>query len=113
MPSKDQVAIITGGAAGIGKACAIRFAKEGMRLVLGDLSREDGAQTLELLQEMGADVVFEDGNIAEESFCKHLANVAVRRWNRIVVLVANAANRNFSPGSMRSPMTCSKNWHMH
>jgi meso-butanediol dehydrogenase/(S,S)-butanediol dehydrogenase/diacetyl reductase len=96
MPSKDQVAIIRGGAAGIGKACAIRFAKEGMRLVLGDLSREDGAQTLELLQEMGADVVFEDGNIAEESFCKHLANVAVRRWNRIDVLVANAANRNFS-----------------
>jgi meso-butanediol dehydrogenase/(S,S)-butanediol dehydrogenase/diacetyl reductase len=96
MPSKDQVAIITGGAAGIGKACAIRFAKEGMRLVLGDLSREDGAQTLEQLQEMGANVVFESGNIAEESFCKHLADVAVQRWNRIDVLIANAANRNFS-----------------
>jgi meso-butanediol dehydrogenase/(S,S)-butanediol dehydrogenase/diacetyl reductase len=96
MPSKDQVAIITGGAAGIGKACAIRFAKEGMRLVLGDLSREDGARTLEQLQEMGADVVFESGNIAEESFCKHLADVAVQRWNRIDVLIANAANRNFS-----------------
>jgi meso-butanediol dehydrogenase/(S,S)-butanediol dehydrogenase/diacetyl reductase len=96
MPSKDQVAIITGGAAGIGKACAIRFAKEGMRLVLGDLSREDGAQTLEQLQEIGADVVLESGNIAEESFCKHLADVAVQRWNRIDVLIANAANRNFS-----------------
>lgn len=96
MPSKDQVAIITGGAAGIGKACAIRFAREGMRLVLGDLSREDGAQTLQLLQEMGADAVFEGGNIAEESFCKHLADVAVQKWNRIDVLVANAANRNFS-----------------
>jgi meso-butanediol dehydrogenase/(S,S)-butanediol dehydrogenase/diacetyl reductase len=67
-----------------------------MRLVLGDLSREDGAQTLGLLQEMGAYVVFESGNIAEESFCKQLANVAVQRWNRIDVLVANAANRNFS-----------------
>jgi meso-butanediol dehydrogenase/(S,S)-butanediol dehydrogenase/diacetyl reductase len=96
MPSKDQVAIITGGAAGIGKACAIRFAREGMRVVVGDLSREDGAQTLQLLQEMGADAVFESGNIAEESFCQHLANVAVQKWNRIDVLVANAANRNFS-----------------
>jgi meso-butanediol dehydrogenase/(S,S)-butanediol dehydrogenase/diacetyl reductase len=96
MPSRDQVAIITGGAAGIGKACAIRFAREGMRLVVGDLSREDGARTLQLLQEMGADAVFEGGNIAEESFCQHLADVAVRKWNRIDVLVANAANRNFS-----------------
>jgi meso-butanediol dehydrogenase/(S,S)-butanediol dehydrogenase/diacetyl reductase len=96
MPSKDQVAIITGGAAGIGKACAIRFAREGMRVVVGDLSREDGAQTLQLLQEMGADAVFEGGNIAEENFCKHLAGVAVQKWNRIDVLVANAANRNFS-----------------
>jgi meso-butanediol dehydrogenase/(S,S)-butanediol dehydrogenase/diacetyl reductase len=45
---------------------------------------------------MGADAVFEGGNIAEENFCKHLAGVAVQKWNRIDVLVANAANRNFS-----------------
>ncbi len=96
MASKDRVAIITGGAAGIGKASAIRFAKEGMRLVLGDLSREDGAQTMQLLKDMGADAVFETGDIANEMFCKHLAHIAVQKWNRIDVLVANAANRNFS-----------------
>ncbi len=96
MHSKDRVAIITGGAAGIGKACAIRFAKEGARLILADISGDDGAQTLELLREQGADVVFEHGTIADESFCKRLADLAIERWGRIDVLVANAAQRNFT-----------------
>jgi len=96
MPSPNQVAIITGGAAGIGKACAVRFAKEGMRLVLGDISADDGAETLQDLKAVGADVVFECGTIADESFCQRLAEIAIERWGRIDVLVANAANRNFS-----------------
>ncbi len=96
MASKGRVAIITGGAAGIGKACAVRFAQEGMRLVLGDLSGDDGARTLETLREMGAEAAFEEGTIADEAFCKRLAAIAIERWGRIDVLVANAANRNFS-----------------
>ncbi len=96
MPSTNQVAVITGGAAGIGRACAVRFANEGMKLVLGDISAEDGAETLQLLKDNGADVVFECGTIADESFCRRLAATAIERWGRIDVLVANAANRNFS-----------------
>lgn len=96
MPSTNQVAVITGGAAGIGKACAVRFAEEGMKLVLGDISADDGAETLQVLKDRGADVVFECGTIAEESFCRRLAAAALERWGRIDVLVANAANRNFS-----------------
>ncbi len=96
MSMKDRVAVITGGAAGIGKACAIRFAHEGMRLVLADLDEQDGERTLETLREMGADAVFEAGNIADEAFCRRLAFIAEERWGRLDVLVANAANRNFS-----------------
>jgi meso-butanediol dehydrogenase/(S,S)-butanediol dehydrogenase/diacetyl reductase len=93
---QPPVAIITGGAAGIGKACAIRFAREGIRVVIGDISDDDGAQTLRTLEESGADAVFEAGTIAEESFCRHLAEIAIEKWGRIDILVANAANRNFS-----------------
>ena len=106
MPSKDQVAVITGGAAGIGKACAIRFAGEGMRLVLADISQDDGAQTLEMLEARGAEAVFEHGSIAEETFCKKLAGRAIERWGRIDVLVANAAQRNFT----RVVETTEKEW---
>lgn len=96
MSMKDRVAVITGGAGGIGKACAIRFAHEGMRLVLADISADDGANTLQTLQEIGAEAVFEAGSIADEAFCKRLAAIAEERWGRLDVLVANAAHRNFS-----------------
>ena len=106
MPSKDQVAIITGGAAGIGKACAIRFAEEGMRLVLVDISQNDGVQTLEMLEARDVEAVFEHGSIADETFCKKLAERAIERWGRIDVLVANAAQRNFT----RVVETTEKEW---
>ena len=96
MSSQHPVAIITGGAAGIGRACALRFAREGMRLVIGDISADDGARTIQTLEGMGAEAVFETGTIAEEAFCRRLAGIAIEKWGRIDILVANAANRNFS-----------------
>ena len=97
MSSIHRVAIITGGAAGIGKACAIRFAAEGMKTVIGDMSAEDGAQTVDALKQMGAEAVFLHGSIASECFSTDLASAALDRWGSIDVLVANAANRNFTP----------------
>ena len=96
MKLSDRVAIITGGAAGIGKACAIRFAQEGIRIVIGDLSDEDGRQTCRLIEDKGGRAVFAQGTIAQEGFCRHLADLAIQEWGRIDVLVANAAKRCFS-----------------
>jgi 2-hydroxycyclohexanecarboxyl-CoA dehydrogenase len=94
--STPSVAIITGGAAGIGQACAIRFAREGMNLVVGDIADSGGAQTARSVSEVGREIVAAEGDVANESFCQHLAELAIRNWGRIDVLVANAANRNFS-----------------
>ena len=88
---QDKVAIITGGGAGIGKACAARFVREGMHVVIGDIAREDGEATA---SELG--VVFEHGSVSDASHCERLAQLAIERWGRIDVLVGNAANRNFS-----------------
>jgi len=88
---QGKVAIVTGGGAGIGKACAARFVKEGMHVVIDDISREDGEATAR-----GLGVVYEHGSVADESHCRALADLAKERWGRIDVLVANAANRNFS-----------------
>jgi meso-butanediol dehydrogenase/(S,S)-butanediol dehydrogenase/diacetyl reductase len=88
---QDKVAIVTGGGAGIGRACAARFLKEGMHVVIGDIARPDGEAAA---RELG--VVFEHGSVADEAHCRRLAEIAMERWGRIDVLVGNAAHRNFS-----------------
>ncbi len=87
------VALITGGGAGIGKACARRFVKEGYRVLIGDMSVEDGEETCELLRVEGGDVLFLSGNVADESDVVAWAGKANEMWGRIDVLVANAGAR--------------------
>jgi NAD(P)-dependent dehydrogenase (short-subunit alcohol dehydrogenase family) len=45
----DKVAVITGGASGIGRAVALEFAKNGATLVIGDINENEGEQTLKLI----------------------------------------------------------------
>ena len=90
MPTERPVAIITGGGAGIGKACAIRFAKEGYRVVISDVSQENGEACL---REMGGDNIYIGGNVANWVDCRAFAQVALNEWGRIDALVANAGAR--------------------
>ena len=92
----SKVAIITGGAAGIGRACALRFAEEGMRVVLGDLAAGGGEETCRQIRDMSGEALFLAGSIADKTFCRQLAALAMENWGRIDVLIANAAKRNFS-----------------
>ena len=57
--------VVTGGGGGIGKACVFRFVEEGIRVVIGDMSKADGEQTCTLAQEAGDDVVFIEGNVGQ------------------------------------------------
>lgn len=93
MPSDQPVAIITGGGAGIGKACALRFADQGYRVVISDMSADDGQATCEQIQASGGAVIFCQGNVANEADCRAFAQVALNEWERIDVLVANAGAR--------------------
>jgi meso-butanediol dehydrogenase/(S,S)-butanediol dehydrogenase/diacetyl reductase len=65
-----------------------------MRVLIADIDAADGAAALAELA--GAEARFEHGTIADEAFCRRLAEVALDQWGRIDVLVGNAANRNFS-----------------
>ena len=55
MRLEDKVALITGGAAGIGKATAVRFAEEGASVVICDVDTKSGEKTL---KELGPDAAF-------------------------------------------------------
>ena len=57
MRLKDKVAIVTGAAMGIGRACAERFASEGAKIVLSDVDAAKGEEVAEAIQAGGAEVL--------------------------------------------------------
>lgn len=85
MRLKDKVCLITGGAAGIGKATAIRFAQEGAKVILCDLVEEAGLQTA---QEVGG--VFYQVNVADRQQVQTWVDDVFQKFGRIDVLVNNA-----------------------
>ncbi len=86
MRLKDQVAIITGGGQGIGRAYAQRFAREGARVVVADI---DEAKAGAVAQEIGGVALRVD--VSDEASCAALAAAAIAQCGRIDVLVNNAA----------------------
>jgi len=85
MRLKDKVALITGGAAGIGKATAERFAEEGAKVVLCDVNEDLGQATAEVLGASFYKVDVTDRNAVQE-----WVDDVAERYGRIDVLVNNA-----------------------
>jgi len=85
-----KVAIITGGGAGIGAACARRFAAEGLDLVIADVSRSNAERALGQVESQGGQGAICIGDVADRDFCASLVDEAESRWGRVDVLIANA-----------------------
>ena len=87
MRMKDKVVLVTGGAAGIGKATALRFAEEGAKVVICDVNEAAGQETVNLLGEDGA---FFQINVTSRAEVQKWVEAVVARYGRIDVLVNNA-----------------------
>ena len=87
---KDKVIVITGAAGGIGKACAVRAAKEGAKLILGDKKEAMSKATLKELKEITSEVDFLIGDLCQEENCVRLIDTAIQRYGRIDILINNA-----------------------
>jgi NAD(P)-dependent dehydrogenase (short-subunit alcohol dehydrogenase family) len=87
---KDKIVIVTGAAAGIGKATAVAFAAEGAKLVLGDIVKEKLDATVAELKASGAEAVGLVGNIADVNDANALVDLAKSHFGRLDVLVNNA-----------------------
>lgn len=83
----NKVALITGGAAGIGKATAERFVEEGAKVVICDLNEAAGQK---LVQDRGADVRFYKVNVANRQEVQTWVEDVYAAFNRIDILVNNA-----------------------
>ncbi|MBL0212228.1 MAG: SDR family NAD(P)-dependent oxidoreductase [Holophagaceae bacterium] len=87
---KDKVAVITGGAEGIGRAIAIRAAREGMKLVLADINADSLAITVAELEGQGAEAIGIPADVSNFDEVEALANAAFTRFHRVHLLVNNA-----------------------
>ncbi len=85
MRLKDRVCLVTGGAAGIGKATALRFAEEGAKVVICDLAEEAGQQTAE---QIGG--TFYKVNVADRQEVQDWVDDVVEKFGRVDVLINNA-----------------------
>lgn len=86
-----QTAIVTGGSRGIGRAVAVRLAKDGMNLVINYRGNSAAAEETErLCRELGAEVLLVQGDVSRTEDCEKLAAQAKEAFGRVDVLVNNA-----------------------
>jgi len=87
MRLKDKIALITGGAAGIGKATALRFAQEGARVAICDVDAKGGEMTL---NELGPAAAFNHVDVTDRASVDNWVESVLEEYGRIDILVNNA-----------------------
>ena len=83
----DKIALITGGAAGIGKATAERFLEEGARVIICDVDQNAGE---EVVEELGGEISFYQVDVADRIAVQNWVEEIIAEFGRIDVLVNNA-----------------------
>lgn len=91
---KDRVALITGGDSGIGRSVAILFAKEGAHVAIvykSDSEKEDALKTKKYIEKEQRECLLIQGDVGDETFCQECVKQVVQKWNKLNILVNNAA----------------------
>ncbi|MGE0232523.1 MAG: SDR family oxidoreductase [Flavobacteriaceae bacterium] len=90
---EGQVALITGGDSGIGRAVAVLFAREGaeIAITLLDAEGEDAEETRRAVADEGRDCLLIAGDVSKAGFAREAVSRVVEKFGRLDILVNNAA----------------------
>jgi NAD(P)-dependent dehydrogenase (short-subunit alcohol dehydrogenase family) len=87
---KNKVAIVTGASSGIGRSAALMFAREGAAVIVSDVNKEGGQETVDMIIKAGGKAVFEFADVANAKDCENLANSAIKHFGRLDYACNNA-----------------------
>jgi 3-oxoacyl-[acyl-carrier protein] reductase len=90
-PQASPVAVITGAARGIGRAFALRFARDGYRIVIADLNVAGAEAVSGEIAAAGGEARAVAADVSQEHDCRNMADEALRAFGRIDVLINDAA----------------------
>ena len=90
MRLENKVAIVTGGGGGIGRATAVRFAKEGASVLVADLDEENGYETTRLIKESGGNSEFILTDMTQQEDVENMVQAALGAFGRLNILFNNA-----------------------
>jgi len=80
---EGKVALVTGGASGIGRATALTFAREGAKLVIADMNEDGGQQTVHMITENGGEATFVQVDVTSASAVEALISKTVETYGRL------------------------------
>jgi len=90
MKLEGKVALITGGAQGIGRAIALLFARQGAKVAISDINLERARETCQEIESLGGQAIAISGNVADAKEAEAMIEQAVEKFGGLDVLVNNA-----------------------
>jgi len=91
MRLKNKIAVITGAGSGIGEATALRFGREGARVLAVDIDGESAEKVVDAIRQAGGEAAALTADVAIEKSGEQIAQSVLDRWSRYDILINNAA----------------------
>jgi 3-oxoacyl-[acyl-carrier protein] reductase len=93
MKIAGQVALVTGGGSGLGRAMALGLAREGAKVLLAEVREPEGKKVLEEIRSLGGTGELFIGDLSQESMAQQVIDFCVERFKKIDILINNAGLR--------------------
>lgn len=90
MRLKGKVAIITGAGMGMGREASLLFAQEGAKVIVFDLNKKAGAETVRLIEKAKGEALYVQGDVSKEDDVKKAIAKGVKKFGALNILYANA-----------------------